>query len=110
MIRTKGKYKFIDGEVIPCYDLLEWAEWFEKSLEDRIISKTKINSRVRVSTVFLGLDQYSIWEGPPHVFETMIFGGDDDLYRETYHDVKDAKKRHAEIVIMLRAGISPDDL
>src|SRR5258706_13563526 len=47
------------------------ARWFQTS--DRHVAKTDFGD-VRVSTVFLGFDR-SFGQGPPLLFETMIFGG-----------------------------------
>lgn len=55
---------------VPCRTVRQWAEWFGKA--DRYVAVTEIES-LRVSTVFVGLD-YSFGEGPPLLFETMIFG------------------------------------
>ena len=54
-----------------------------------------------VSTVFLGIDA-SLSPRPPRLFETMIFGGARDLYRETYATWDEAAAGHARIVAMLR--------
>ena len=53
--------------------LLEWAEWFEH-FELRNIAQTEISENVRVSTVFLGIDHNFLDDGPPILFETMVFG------------------------------------
>jgi len=50
---------------------------FDWSSTDRIVAKTDIDGEVEVSTVFLGLD-HAVWDGPPMLFETMIFGGPHD--------------------------------
>jgi hypothetical protein len=57
----------------PCDDLIRWARWFEKA--DRHVAKTQVGP-LRVSTVFLGVD-HSFGDGPPVLFETMIFGDGD---------------------------------
>lgn len=44
-------------------------------LKKRIVKKTKING-VEVSTVFLGINHRFINDGPPILFETMIFRHD----------------------------------
>jgi hypothetical protein len=61
---------------------------------------------VTVSTVFLGLDHNFFDEGPPILFETMIFGGihDGDMRRcSTYSQ---AEKMHAEEVAKVKRSIS----
>lgn len=71
-------------------DILEWATWFETG--DRIVEQTQIGG-VKISTVFLGID-YQYGEGEPLLFETMIFGGDDDEYQERYSTWDEAVKGH----------------
>lgn len=62
---------------IPC-DLMTWARMIEKST-NRIVKQTQVGPAL-VSTVFLGLD-HSFSMDPdaqPVLFETMIFGLDDE--------------------------------
>ncbi len=68
----------------------EWAEWFENAnrhVADTFIQKVDhiTNApyasgdpdKVRVSTVFLGIDHsFTDTDGDPLIFETMIFGGE----------------------------------
>ena len=66
----------LEGHKAVKTDLMTWARRFERT--DRAVRKTTIDD-VEVSTVFLGLNhQYG--DGPPLLFETMIFGG--KLYQE----------------------------
>ena len=61
----------LDGHTVVPADLMAWAIWFGAA--DRHVSKEMIGDS-KVSTVFLGLDhQYG--DGPPLLFETMVFGG-----------------------------------
>jgi hypothetical protein len=69
-----------DGhEPIPCYNLLEWARWFEEA--DRRVAFTG-NRKKWVSTVFLGLDHGWFGDGPPVVFETMVFVDNGDKWAD----------------------------
>jgi len=82
--------------------LMEWAEWFESTVKERWdtprrVAQTNINDEVNVSTVFLGLD-YRFWEGPPLIFETMIFGGEHDQYQERYSTWNEAVSWHKRAV------------
>jgi len=52
---------------------------------------------VRVSTVFLGLD-HALDGGPPHIFETMVFGGTLDGEQERYSTWEQAEAGHARWV------------
>lgn len=66
----------LDGHTpVKCPDLKEWAEWYETA--DRQVSMTG-NDNIWVSTIFLGLNHRFISEGPPILFETIIFGGEHD--------------------------------
>jgi hypothetical protein len=69
-----------------------WA----KSLEgkDRHVDQTKLPGGIRVSTVFLGIDHNFFDEGPPLLFETMIFGIDDDSYQTRCSTYDQAVKMH----------------
>lgn len=62
----------LEGEIIKKCSVEEWSEMFEGPL--RIVKRTQIGW-IRVSTVFMGLDHNFSNEGPPLLFETMIFGG-----------------------------------
>lgn len=68
-------YKLIgkSHKVIACYDLLPWAKWFEKA--DRAVGRTTLGP-FEVKTSFLGIDYNFHDEGPPLIFETMIFTAD----------------------------------
>jgi hypothetical protein len=74
-----------DGEPVPA-ECLEWAQWFETA--DRVVLQTVVHRAVAseaplrrgrpgvgVATVFMGLDHNFYDEGPPILWETMIFGG-----------------------------------
>jgi len=67
-----GKYILVDRVPVPCPDLFKWGRFMEEA--ERHVAETMVEG-VRVSTVFLGLD-HEFGEGPPILFETMIFGGE----------------------------------
>lgn len=58
---------------------------------------------VRVSTVFLVID-HSFGEGPPVLWETMVFGGLWDEYQWRYTSRQAAEEGHSRIVATLKAG------
>lgn len=60
-----------------------------------------------VSTVWLGLN-YNFCGGRPLIFETMIFGGEHDLFRWRYASKSQAEAGHNLIVARLQAGKPPD--
>ncbi len=82
-----------------CKDLLEWASWFENA--DRTVAKTKISKTIRVSTIFLGLD-HNYNDGPPVLFETMVFGGELDQEMDRYSTWEEAEAGHTRMVEKLR--------
>lgn len=65
------QYILKDGIPVQEPDLIKWATWFETS--ERIIATTQVGKEL-VSTVFLGLDHNYTSEGPPILWETMVFG------------------------------------
>ena len=74
-------------------DLLRWADWFEKA--DRIVGQDNVGP-LFVSTVFLGLD-HRMSDGPPVVFETMIFPDNDfggELIQRRYCTWDEAERGH----------------
>lgn len=54
----------------------EWSAWmFGDESKRRIVEKTPVaGGIIEVSTVFLGLNHRHFGDGPPLLFETMVFG------------------------------------
>lgn len=75
-------------------DLFEWAHAFEKM--DRHVAVWELGN-IKVSTVFLGLNHNHGNFGPPILFETMVFGMDDD-YQERCCTWEQAKLMHDQAV------------
>lgn len=89
----------VDKKPQPAKDLIEWGEFMGKP--DRIVAQTEIQD-VRVSTVFLGIDHSFFGSGSPLWFETMIFGGEHDMYQErcsTWEEAEQMHKRACELVV-----------
>jgi len=86
------------GNPVPCDNLLEWGRWFENAGSKRQVARDSVNG-ANVSTVFLGLD-HSWGDGPPLLFETMIFGGPHDQYQERYSTRAEAIEGHARAVAL----------
>ena len=89
------KYILDGHRAVPEADLLAWAEWFETA--DRQVVSTQVG-KVRVSTVFLGLDHNWAREGSPILFETMVFGGFLDNEERRYCTWEEAEAGHAAMV------------
>ena len=97
-----NKHYILDGHKAVSVDLVTWAKWFERA--KRHVAQSENEAKVRVSTVFLGLD-HSFGSGPPLLFETMIFGGEHDQYQKrctTWEQAEEMHKTACEI-----AGIKP---
>lgn len=97
---VSDKYILKDGVPVICEDLYEWGRYFENA--DRIVAKTNVTEEARVSTVFLGLD-HSFSDGPPLVFETMVFGGSFNDEMDRYSTWEEAEAGHARMVERVRA-------
>lgn len=112
-----GKYTLKGHEAVPCEDICKWSEWLESA--DRHVGKTDIGipawkfwlgrilkikhwEPTRISTVFLGLD-HSFGDGPPMLFETMIFGGSLDGEQERYSTWDEAEAGHKRWVEKVRS-------
>jgi hypothetical protein len=86
------------GQPVPCEDLATWAQWFETA--DRRVAQDldegdegDAGKKVRVSTVFLGLD-HNWGGGPPILWETLVFGGALDGEMARYTSLADALAGH----------------
>lgn len=94
-------YKLVGRNVVP---VLSAVEAFNG---DRRIALTEIES-VQISTVFLGLNH--AWnDGPPMLFETMVFGGplSDEQDRCSTYD--EAEAMHERMCERVRRSIAKDD-
>jgi hypothetical protein len=104
-LTSGAKYYVLDefNHVIEV-DMLTWARWFEE-INNRLIAYTEITSEITVSTIFLGVDHRFHGEGPPILFETMVFGGEFDEYQYRYASYDDAQTGHKMMVARTRAAI-----
>jgi hypothetical protein len=87
----------LNGKTAVPATLKQWARWYETA--DCAVAKDQIGD-VRISTVFLGLD-HSFGDGPPLLFETMIFGGVHDQYQDRCSTWDEAEAMHAAAVAMV---------
>jgi hypothetical protein len=84
----------------PC-DMQRWIYWFEVNQGGPLHMLFKTQSGdVEVSTVFLGIDHNFSSEGPPLLFETMVFrnGDGDEMMRASTYEL--AQEQHREMVQM----------
>lgn len=91
-----------DGVPVEC-TLMEWASSLE-NWKNRVVGRDAAGDG-DVRTDFLGLN-YAFDDGPPLVFETMVFGGKHDGYTEHYSTLKEAKAGHERIVKMVKSKIN----
>jgi hypothetical protein len=97
------KYILVGHEAVPADDLQAWARNFEKGT-NRHVALTKLDG-AEVSTVFLGLD-HSFGDGPPLLFETMVFGGVCDQEQDRYSTWAEAEAGHAAMVEKVRHSLA----
>jgi hypothetical protein len=80
------------------------------------VARTEITSssdpivKIEVSTVWLGVNYNFTEDGPPIIFETMVFGGDEDQDHMMWRWSTEAEARagHADVVTGIAATI-PDE-
>lgn len=95
-----------DGRTPIRASVLEWGNWFEKQ-DQRRVAADELPGDIRVSTVFLGLN-HNWGEGPPLLWETMIFGGEHDQYQDRYSTYDDAVAGHAKAVRIAKGEEQPE--
>lgn len=86
---------------------ISMKEWFKLRLEDpyyRRVAQTDVGDYA-VSTVLLGTDHNLSGEGPPIIFETMIFDSDGHgVWLDRYPNKVAALAGHDQAVSMVRDG------
>ena len=94
----------LDGhEPRPCGSAEEWARWYESN--DRRVRLSTVSGS-RISTVFLGIDHRVGGEGPPILFETMVFGGPLDGSQERCCTWWEAEAQHQDMERRVREATS----
>lgn len=83
-----------------CVTYSEWTEWMRRNkYEAKLAPGTPCRvgwtgtDALHVSTVFLG-HNYAYGDGPPILFETMVFGGEMDQEQERYSTWAEAEAGH----------------
>lgn len=95
-----------DGKLVGVRDVLEWARGMEKC---RRVALDRVGI-VEVSTVFLGLDHSFRLEGPPVLYETMVFrptAPDGERWaglQFRYCTREEALAGHADVMAMAETG------
>lgn len=75
-------------------DLDAWGRWMSRGIDARTIARDRFGD-VWISTVFLGMDH--AYDGPPMLFETMVFGGPLDEEMDRYSTRDEALRGHARM-------------
>lgn len=99
------KYILVNGEPVVEPDVLKWAAWFEAAGPDVLFQRTQIGD-IRVSTAFLGVDHSFSEEGPPVLWETMIFGGEHDQYCHRHDNKEEALIGHQAAVDLVNNEVT----
>jgi hypothetical protein len=95
----------------------EWGRLWESEVYRRV-ALTRIGlppDDVSISTVWLGIDHSYMGEGPPIIFETMVFGGSLDQETWRYASARAAQIGHDEVVKLVKTELDvtsvshPDD-
>ena len=92
-----------DGQPLLMPDVLVWARWIESHALS--VQEDWMDEHIRVSTVFLGIDN-SWGVGDPILWETMVFGGRCNGYVRRYTSRADANAGHGKTVAMVKATIA----
>ena len=102
-----------DGQVMPddWYDATKYpqgkAKWSTQQRVGRTVLAGGAQDGTVVSTVWLmGID-HNFGDGPPILFETMIFGGEWGSECRRYATEEQAMRGHLEAVDNLRSGRAP---
>lgn len=89
----------LDGKTpVLCKDISEWGRAYE---DNRVVADDN-RGEVRISTIFLGVDQ-NFGKGPLALFETMIFSSGNE-YQERYETWEQAEEGHKRAVALVEAG------
>ena len=93
------QYFVLEGTRVRAVDFMEWAFWMEANRSKRIIQQEWIGGCL-VSTVFLGIN-HNFLDGPPLLFETMIFHGKHDGYTARCTNWFEAHHEHAKAKLLV---------
>lgn len=94
----------VDKDPIGVNTVEEWAA-FNESKVNRVVEQTYLQGRrILVSTVFLGVNHRFFGDGPPLLFETMVFNGTIAEQRR-YCTWDEAERGHWEIVQQVRLAL-----
>lgn len=88
----------LEGQTpVPEPDLMKWAVWMNAEDGRRVVRQTCFAEDCLVSTVFLSMGHNWSMQGPPVLFETMVFGvpGMED-WQARYRTWEEAAQGHRD--------------
>lgn len=88
---SSKEYILVDGKPVQCLEMNRWAVWM--GTNNRTLGLNFTPKGAKVSTVFLGLD-HNWGDGPPVLWETMVFGGPLEGEQDRYSSAQDAISGH----------------
>lgn len=104
-------YTLVNRTPMPVDDVFGFGEEIAKRLqcaERTGIDPWRVNftviGKVEVSTVFIGMNHRFFGDGPPILFETMVFGGTLDHFQNRCSTWEEAEAMHEEAVQLVRTG------
>ena len=93
------------GEPVPERNVLTWGRWLKENRSARRVGEDDVGDLL-ISTLFLGLDHNYDTEGPPILWETMVFdnGGDYIFQKRCAGSRERAEAQHLRIVQLVKEG------
>lgn len=104
----RPRYYYLVGTLavpVPHDDVRLWARSFERA--ERVLKQEYVGD-LMVSTVFLGMDHNFLGDGPPLIFETMVFGSSwTEQDTERYSTWLEAMQGHRMMCEKVRKSMTP---
>ncbi len=103
-MKVSSRYYDMNGR--PYAEPDAWKKWASDYTDsNRRVAQTYIGwfRKIHISTIWLGHD-HAYGDGPPLIFETMIFGGPLDEYQQRYSTKNEALIGHEKAVKFARLG------
>jgi len=100
------------GEPQGVDDVVVWATWWEQARRNRslVLAQDKDESgetTIMISTVFLSINHNFFGQGPPILWETLVFGGVLDGEMDRYSTRDDAFRGHQAMCARVRETLLP---
>jgi hypothetical protein len=92
-----------DKKPVPAQSIEHWQSFYFVE-ENRLVAWDSIGD-ANISTVFTGTNSRYWGDGPPLVFETMIFGGVHDNKQWKCCTWEEAEEQHKKVVEMVKAAL-----